>query len=109
MGTHEQPTASDVESLLRVLADNGDRAVIDHLRDSTKEVVSLEELAGEIRLQDGGGQLRTSFSAEVELHHVTLPRLADSGLIDYDSNDRIIEYHGHPQVDTMMDDRLPLE
>lgn len=44
-------------------------------------------------------QVTEPSTIETHLHHATLPRLDDVGIIEYDSRSTTAVYRGHPEVD----------
>ncbi|MFB6175540.1 MAG: hypothetical protein ABEI99_00045 [Halobaculum sp.] len=78
--------------LLRILSDSEDRTAVDTL--ATKLLVSEVTDEGEATVSaDCFDTLR------VELHHVHLPKLDDSGLIDWNRDEETVAYVGHPDLD----------
>jgi len=77
----------------RLLAASRRRVALDILVDRTAPV-DLEDLAGAIAAREtNGGEVDESLVEEVALtlHHVHLPMLADSGVIDYDLAVTLVE------------------
>lgn len=80
------PTGVDVDSVFAVLSNERRRLILEHLFSrpppvSVSELVDLlatEELNGHERPEDLRDRVFTS------LHHVHLPKLADSNMVDYD-------------------------
>lgn len=91
--------AETSDSPLTVLANPGCRAVLTYFRDTAAEVASVEDLADEINNQDHGGPDLTA----VQLHHATLPRLADAGVVEYDARSNAVRYRGHSELESLMD------
>ena len=86
---------TDVEELITVLMDERCAAVVSFFRNYSGDSASVETLASV--LSDPNGRVQHRFT--VELHHVALPTLAETGVITYDIDTNIVEYHGHPAMD----------
>lgn len=105
-----------------VLADQRRRYVLSYLHDADDDVAELAELVDAVRSreaeredgQGGGGrsdgdrsdgdrsgdgrsEADRSDAVKIELHHTHLPKLAASGVIDYDARTETVRYHGHPE------------
>lgn len=100
MDHREQPTQpSELDELLTVLANNHCRTILSDFRDTSGEVASLDDLAN--RIADGNGMETERVVAQ--LHHSVLPKLVDTGLIEYDIRSGDIRYHGHRFVEKCLD------
>lgn len=60
---------------------------------------------------DPDGTVDTSRRKRVtaRLHHSTLPKLADAGVVDYDPRTGTVRYRGHPLVDRCSDHIVGME
>ena len=90
------------DTVFDVLADRDRRATLHFLRNSP-DVVSFETLAAHIAEREVGPGGRDRGQLVVRLHHVTVPKLADAGLLEYDARSGSIRYRGHPVVETCLD------
>jgi DNA-binding transcriptional ArsR family regulator len=91
-----------LDRLFRALADARRRTVLDVLSHQLGPI-RTETLARELDAKE-----RDTPESEVpadrvdkilvSLTHVHLPKLADSGLIEYDTDDQMVAYEGHPQL-----------
>lgn len=82
---------SAIDELFELLSDESRRRVLYYLRenDGTADVDELREYLSD----------RTGFDPEeasVMLNNVTLPKLDDSGAIEYESNGERVQYEGGP-------------
>jgi DNA-binding transcriptional ArsR family regulator len=83
---------SDAAELLSVLTDDRRRAALRVLVDSREEF-TLTELAAavrETRCENDSDGTDTAASLAVSLHHVHLPALAATGLVEYDRSERVV-------------------
>jgi hypothetical protein len=91
--------AADLDELLAVLADESCRRTITALRDAASPVTSLDALAARDRGHHGDAGVTTA----TRLHHVTLPRLDEAGLLDYDPVSGRVRYHHHESVTSLLE------
>ena len=83
------------------LARTDRRAVIQFFRDEAAEEVTLDDLVTGI--VDGSYWDTDESHARLCLHHSTLPKLADAGILDYDAKRNTVSYHGQPAVERLLD------
>ena len=89
----------EVDELVDVLSETRRRTVLEYLRDAPTETVSLDDLAGEL------AELGTSEAeTRVVLHHVTLPKLAETGVADYDPDRHTVAYRGEEPLETLLEE-----
>ena len=99
MTKNQLAQSEQIDKLLNALADPYCRSTLAYLQEASNSVVSVQDLANELNKDDHGGTTQVS----IELHHSTLPRLADVDAVEYDSNTHTVRYHGHPQLETLLD------
>lgn len=85
----------DFDTLLDLCCDSHRRIVLEDLVDH-RQPTSLSELSTSILKQDRHtspveADPATVTRIETSLHHVHLPKLAASGLVEYDSERRVVE------------------
>lgn len=90
---------TDVGELMTVLSDERCSAVVSFFRKYSGDSVSIETLASVLCDRKDGDQERLA----AELHHVTLPTLAETGIITYETDENVIRYHGHPEMNQLTD------
>lgn len=95
---------SDVntDALFDLLSDTRRRYVLSYLHGTDGDVAELSELVDWVMRQeaDGGDDDRYE-SVAVALHHTHLPRLAESGVLDYDVQSQTVHYRGQSAVERM--------
>lgn len=69
--------------------DYGD-LVLQYFDRTWDEVATVDDLSAYV--QERGSSGRDETQIRVHLHHVTLPKLADGGLIDYDASEKGVCY-----------------
>lgn len=94
---------SDEEQIIRLLTDEHNRAILTVLDDEAREL-PLAELAE--RLVTRGETVFESADYErelervlVSLHHSRLPKLAEAGLVEYDSDETVVSREDSSAVD----------
>ena len=75
------------DGLVAALGDEHQRKVLRHFQNSQTAVASVDELVESLNDPECPSLARNRIA--VRLHHVTLPKLADTGVIEYDSHLRI--------------------
>lgn len=88
---------TDAGELITVLLDERCAAVVSFFQNYSGDSASVETLASILSDPNDGDQERFT----VELHHVALPTLAETGVITYDTEENIVKYHGHPEMDEL--------
>lgn len=89
-----------IDDLLSTLADEDCRSALRYLRSSEQAVATLDELAEGVLAQRGPGADREAI--RLSMHHSTLPKLADCGLVDYDERSGAIRYRERPDVERLL-------
>lgn len=94
-----QSQTDRLDELLSVLADSDRRTVTAHLRETPTDTATLDELATVLATHStlDRGRIR------MQLHHTHLPKLAEIAGIDYDPDTKIVSYHGHPELESLLD------
>ena len=80
-----------LDELLSALADRTRRAVIRHFHRSGERTATVDELA--VRLSEGDATSDPTRTKRT-LHHVSLPKLADAGIVEYDPAAGTVRYRG---------------
>lgn len=81
------PTA--VDDYLSVLAHDDCRAVLQYASENPTDVATLGDLAEFVCTRE---ETDDRTRVEISLHHSTLPKLADAGLINYDARSKTVRY-----------------
>lgn len=96
-----------LEAIFGTLADTRRRYLLYCLTRDPAEVRELSELAADVAAVEEAADVSvespTSESVEIDLHHRQLPRLADVGLIDYDTRQGTVRFTGSPTLETWVD------
>lgn len=83
-----------------LLGDQRRRYVLATLYTKPETVLSTDDLADHVLRNDPDA---TDYDrVRIRLHHQTLPRLAEDGIIDFDSRTDTIRYHGNELIDDFL-------
>lgn len=100
-----------LDDLLEVLADQRRRCLLAYLLDRDAAAASFEDVTdgvlAELERRGDGRPKREVIAAD--LRHRHLPRLADVGVLEYDSRSRTIRVHGHERLERLYEQIRPLE
>lgn len=93
------PAETDLlDEQLSVLADRERRAIITHFRDAASHTATLDSLATVLAADSPTER----DYARIRLHHIHLPKLADTPLLSYDHDTATVAYHGHPELELLL-------
>lgn len=102
MGCHTKPISK--ETALRLVADEDRRRVLNALIDSSENTASLQELADQMAvLSAPGGVITETNRSTVKLKHAILPRLDESGLIEYDWRSETVRYRPDENLEQLIE------
>lgn len=76
--------------LLWVLAGEWNRQVIRYFLESDADEIAIEALAAHVAERADNHQQETLDEVTLQLHHVSLPKLVECDLIDYNSREGVI-------------------
>ena len=94
------PEAS-LDTTLEALADRRRRLVIEYIASEISgESASLEELAKYVSAQETNG--RCYEETKQNLYHISLPKLDEAGLIDYDTGNKSIRLRSENVDDVLL-------
>jgi hypothetical protein len=88
------------DTAFEILTTDRRRAILRYLRTTDDNVVSHDDLIDHVVEQDIGGNDRERVA--VDLRHISLPKLEEVGLIEYDTRSETVRYRGHPLVDCLL-------
>ena len=87
-----------VDLLLSALSNECSRCVVNYLSESPDDVVSTDELAEYVADRQTESDLHDPDRIATRLHHVSLPRLADAGVVEYDPRSTTVRCRNHSVV-----------
>jgi len=86
-----------ITSVFSALADEDRLRTIRRCETADTDSIAVDSLVEAIH----GGE-RTRTQCEIVLRHTVLPKLADEGVIEYDTRGKRIRYRGHPLVEQVL-------
>lgn len=95
----------EISRLYELLADHQRRVLLQCLR-NTEASLSTSTLVTELTQGDGREPSEKDVEAEIAVHHIHLPKLADAGVIEYDQSAQQAAYSAPPQVDALLKEML---
>ena len=98
-------TKGQLTLLYRLLADHRRRVLLQYLRD-TEAPMPISVLVTELTQGDEHVSPDEVTETEIALHHIHLPKLADTGIIEYDQSTQHATYTAPPQVDALLEQML---
>lgn len=103
-----EPNTSDsrresesIDTHLSVLASTECRYVVYYFRRTPEDVASLDDLARFVEANAGPATDRSREQLRAILHHKALPKLAESGVVEYDHREGSVRYHGTPALEEL--------
>lgn len=89
-----------LDQLLALLADERRRRIIRYFQTAERDVASVETLVDYAIEQTEARTTRGQ--VELMLHHTTLPKMAEAGLIEYDASTGTVRYCGAPLAEQLL-------
>ena len=91
----------NLDEILRLLSARDRRQTIRVLRKTPGEEVGFDELIDHVILEGPADSERDRIG--IRLHHNHLPKLREQGLIEYDPDAQLVQYHPDQQVEAVLD------
>ncbi|WP_276300378.1 DUF7344 domain-containing protein [Halorussus lipolyticus] len=90
-----------IDTTLELLADHDRRVVIDYLQDGDDRTVTIDELATYLasRTDECAADPPSADRVQTMLHHVHVPKLVDTGVVDYDARNEEVRYWGSERLE----------
>ncbi|GAA0250143.1 ArsR family transcriptional regulator [Haladaptatus pallidirubidus] len=91
-----------LDELFDLIADPQRRRILIYLIDNADHPVPLEALLEELMSDES---IDSAYSRErllIRLRHIHLPKLADYGVIEYNTSLQLISYTEHPRVEALI-------
>jgi hypothetical protein len=98
-------TKGQISQLYKLLVDHQRRVLLQCLR-NTEASLSVSGLVTELTQGDDREPTERDVEAEIAVHHIHLPKLADAGVIEYDQSAQQAAYIAPPQVDALLGEML---
>ncbi|MFC7081622.1 DUF7344 domain-containing protein [Halorussus caseinilyticus] len=96
----DESHGNSLDQILTALSEGRRRAVLNYFRNASDDVATVADLAEHVtdRADDADFQ-----EVSVALHHRDVPKLAQAGLIEYDSRSETVRYVGSGFADSLLD------
>lgn len=98
---HAQRHGPPLDDFFEAMADSHRRYVLYYFRESDDGVASIDDLRTFVLAHDPERTDRETVTAR--LHHVTLPKLADCGFLEYDPRSGTVRYRDDHRFDDCID------
>ena len=93
-----------LDTLLHILSDRYRRQLLYYAVEEEQDVLQHSEVVDHLIRWNSDLGAADRDPLQARLHHVVLPKLADAGLLDYDTRSKTIRYRG----DSCLDEYIPL-
>lgn len=93
-----QTDSTQKRDLLSALTNQYCRFVPRYFRSASEKTATVEELSAAFASEYDEDENQ----ATLRLHHTALPRLSDVGVVDYNTQRKTVQYHGHPEFKTLL-------
>ena len=109
MGDNENESAESrplsIDTVLELLSECERRKLLEYLIEGEDDTATVEELLDHLvdDEADRTGEIPSRARFKTSLYHVHLPKLANAGILDYDSRSRQVRYYGHAQLETWIE------
>ncbi|WP_226479135.1 DUF7344 domain-containing protein [Natrinema amylolyticum] len=92
-----------LDACLELLANRQRRAIIEFFLDSETDHVPIDELISTILDEEvsATGERPGHDSVAATLYHVHLPKFTDAGILEYDTRNLDVRYHGDDRVEKL--------
>lgn len=97
-----QMSGSSLNAIFDALSHRRRRHILSYLHDSPTSVFSFDELVDVVANREAALGEQDRKRVAINLHHVALPKLADSGVLEYDSRGKTVRYRGHSALETCL-------
>lgn len=100
----EAVTTPSLDIVFDVLADRRRRYVLYYLHERPDGIASIDEIADHVVALEGDVE-RSDHRVGIvtSLQHVHLPKLADSGMIEYDARSETVRYRTQPSLEEWLE------
>ncbi|GAA0260136.1 ArsR/SmtB family transcription factor [Haladaptatus pallidirubidus] len=100
---HQDTTFHDIlDYFFAALTNRRRRCVLAYLSTESSDSATMQELVEDIAAREHGNKTDSLDEIEITLFHHHLPKLADSGLIEFDKQSKTIRYRDDPQVESLL-------
>lgn len=100
-----QTSELSVDATLEILAQRERRYILSYLADSSEEIASTDELVEHIVQAETErmDEVPNRDHLESSLYHIHLPKLTDTGLLEYDPRSQQLRYWGDERLEKWLE------
>ncbi|ELY94652.1 hypothetical protein C483_02935 [Natrialba hulunbeirensis JCM 10989] len=107
MDNTDADRSETLDELLTLCAHRHCRGVLTYFRRTSETTVSLATLVDSLLASSPHQETAAPPALDrshlaLHLHHSTLPRLSEAGVLEYDSRSNTVRYHGHRELERLM-------
>ncbi|WP_150122994.1 hypothetical protein [Haladaptatus sp. R4] len=95
---NDESEQRSLDVLFKLLADEQRRQILSYLISNADQPVPLETIVEHLQTHTGTNRERL----KIRLHHISLPKLADHGVIGYDPSLQLISYTERPRLEALV-------
>lgn len=90
-----------LDEILTILSDSTRRDLLEHVMEGSGQTYNTEDCVRYLlqREETRSGELRSHNEVKARLHHVHIPKLAETGVFEYDPRSEVIRYWGHDRLE----------
>lgn len=92
--------------VLWAVADEWARRALRTLHEAERDLISLDELADQVAREYSDSRPDGTHKAKLRLHHSSLPRLDELGLVEYDRESNIVRNNPEKRLPEDLKDQL---
>lgn len=99
MVSHQPFAETSEDEILPLLANRDCRDILVYFQNSPDNTASLQDITDKICSQR---EISEPQNIKIQLHHSALPKLADAGVIDYDTKSNFVRYQSTPDLERIL-------
>jgi len=106
MSESQREASTDTSAMSRLLASlssESRRLIVAYFMDGDTAIASVADLAEHVHAELDDANSDSLEQVTIQLHHVDLPKLAATSVLDYDPRTRTVRYHGEPTLEDMQE------
>ncbi|WP_227380709.1 DUF7344 domain-containing protein [Haladaptatus halobius] len=97
---HTSNPISSLETACDLLVDTQRRTILQYLSDQETDIAAVDELAAHVHAEIEA--VPNPNHARIALVHTHVPKLVDTGVIEYDQHDEIVQYQDEPLLEAIL-------
>ncbi|MCO8255938.1 hypothetical protein NKF26_19195 [Haladaptatus sp. AB618] len=103
---NDESEQRSLDVLFKLLADEQRRQILSYLISNADQPVPLETIVEHLQTHTGTNRERL----KIHLHHISFPKLADHGVIEYNPSLQLISYTERPRLEALLQqEQIPVD